>query len=101
MTKTKKPTKREPIKRTKQMSIPDRLAAILTRVRAIEAQIGAQHMADAKGQQKLHTITNTTTGETKQVTQEDWRLNGKQYRAEGWTRPDDDTEIEPPEPPAV
>ena len=46
----------------------------------------------SKGQQKVHTITNATTGETKQITQEDWRLNGAQYRADGWTRPDDEPE---------
>jgi len=52
---------------------------------------------NAPGQQKLHTITNSATGETQQVTQEDWRIRGRQLRAEGWTRPEDLPEEEEPE----
>jgi hypothetical protein len=47
----------------------------------------------AQGQQKVHQMTriNPTTGEVEHqdVTQEDWRKNGQQLRAEGWTRPED------------
>lgn len=46
----------------------------------------------APGQQKLHGITNATTGEKRQITQEDWKLNGKALRAEGFTRDEEDTE---------
>lgn len=52
-------------------------------------------MPDAPGQEKLHTIKNTATGETKEITQEEWRTNGKQLRAEGWVRVDDDGEPVP------
>jgi len=55
--------------------------------------------SDAPGQQKPARITNATTGETKVITNEEWRTNGKQLRAEGWTRVDDEGETEP-EPPA-
>jgi len=41
------------------------------------------------GQSQLHTIKNTNTGETKQITQEEWRTDGKQLKAEGWVRVDD------------
>jgi len=43
------------------------------------------------GQQQMHTIQNTNTGETKQITQEEWRTNGDQLKADGWVRVDDDT----------
>lgn len=50
--------------------------------------------ASAKGQQHEGTMTriNPETGvsETQTVTNERWRTEGKQLRAEGWTRPDDE-----------
>jgi hypothetical protein len=47
-----------------------------------------------QGQQKLHTITNGQTGETREISQEEWRTQGAQLRAEGWTRPEEATETE-------
>lgn len=47
------------------------------------------------GQQKLHTIRNTNTGETKQITQEEWKENHKQLQEEGWVRVDEDAEVTP------
>lgn len=47
--------------------------------------------SSASGQQKLHTIKNRNTGEQRQATQEEWRTNGKQLRAEGWERVDETT----------
>lgn len=46
----------------------------------------------AKGQQKLHTISRTKDGvsETRQVSQEEWRTQGKTLKADGWVRPDGD-----------
>lgn len=55
--------------------------------------------ADHAGQQKLHTIINLTTGETRQITQADWKLNRKLYQSQGFTRPDDDEIDETPETP--
>lgn len=54
----------------------------------------------AKGQQKLHTITRVSNGETetKQVTQEEWRKGT--LRADGWTRPEGDTDENAPAPTA-
>ncbi len=43
-----------------------------------------------KGQQKSKEMVNTTTGERKQITNEDWRVSGKSLRLQGWTREDDD-----------
>lgn len=52
------------------------------------------------GQSKSHTATRTnpTTGEveTRVFTQEEWRRRDK---SEGWTRPDDEGEVEVPESP--
>lgn len=47
-----------------------------------------------KGQSKVHTITNPATGETREVTQEQWRQDGQALRQQGFTRPDDDLEAE-------
>lgn len=47
------------------------------------------------GQKKLHGITNATTGEKRQITQEDWKVNGAALRAEGFTRDEDETEEAP------
>ena len=51
-----------------------------------------------KGQSKLHTIRNSNTGEERQVSQEEWRTNGKTLKGEGWTRPDEDATTEEPAP---
>lgn len=49
-----------------------------------------------KGQSKFRTFvrTNPETGQPEEAefTQAEWRQNGKQYRAEGWT-PKDETEV--------
>ena len=44
---------------------------------------------DNKGQQKTHTMTNPTTGESREITQADWREHHKEYEAEGFVRPED------------
>ena len=46
--------------------------------------------AQAPGQEKLHTITNAMTGETREVTQRTWREEGDSLRAQGFTRPEDE-----------
>lgn len=55
----------------------------------------------APGLAKTHTITrvNPDTGETetREVSQEEWREQGRQLRAEGWQRPDDDEADDAPE----
>lgn len=64
---------------------------------------GQQNKADrgaaasgAPGQQKLHQIRNAS-GETREVSQEDWRTNRKQYQTDGWERVDaDETEDDGP-----
>ncbi len=48
---------------------------------------GAAHGKGA-GQTKMHTITNVTTGETKQVSQSDWKANKAQYLTAGFSRED-------------
>lgn len=54
------------------------------------------------GQQKVHEIHNAATGETQQITQERWRLEGKRLKAEGWERVDEAEELpEEEEPPAT
>lgn len=42
----------------------------------------------APGQSKLHVMTNTATGETRTITQADWKQNRATYLAQGFTRPD-------------
>jgi hypothetical protein len=78
-------------------------------MRTIASTLGAEnkHMAKFEkpetpstptGQEKTHTITRTLpdgTVVTKEVTQEEWRNRNK---AEGWTRPEGETETESTEP---
>lgn len=52
---------------------------------------GAQGGGQGQGQSKTHTITHPTEGE-REVTQQEWRTNGRQLRENGWTRVDVDTE---------
>ena len=47
----------------------------------------------APGQQKMHTLTNAQ-GETRQVTQAEWRQNRQQLQSEGWYRPGEDDAAE-------
>jgi len=54
---------------------------------------------DNRGQQKLHKIRNTNTGEEREVTQADWRVNGKTLKAEGFERVDEDGTVIPDEEP--
>lgn len=42
-----------------------------------------------RGQDKQHTIRNPTTGEERQITQREWREQGKALREQGFQRPDD------------
>jgi hypothetical protein len=63
--------------------------------------------AGGQGLSKLHPLTKAATGETREVTQAEWIAQGKQLRAEGWTRDDGDegdegeeTPDTPPETPA-
>lgn len=52
------------------------------------------------GQQKLHRITKTGEPD-RHITQQEWRTNGRQLRADGWMRPEDsqlDDALEEPVP---
>jgi len=59
---------------------------------------GGGGQGGAKGLQKEHemTRTNPETGEeeTMMVTQADWKAQGRDLRAQGWTRPEDEDETE-------
>lgn len=54
------------------------------------------------GLQKTHTLsrTNPETGEveTRDVTQQEWKNEGKALRSEGWARPEDEDDEVPEEP---
>ena len=55
--------------------------------------------ADAAGQQKSYTVTNPTTGESKTVTQREWRE--QQLGRAGFEKPAElDDTVVPPAPPA-
>jgi len=41
-----------------------------------------------KGQAKSHLMVNNQTGESRMITQEDWRTNHAEYLAAGFVRPD-------------
>jgi hypothetical protein len=43
----------------------------------------------APGQRKTRTLVRPGTDEVREVTQEEWRVSGKQLRAEGWRSPAD------------
>jgi hypothetical protein len=47
-----------------------------------------------KGLDKEHEITNTETGEKRQITQREWKDQGQQLRSEGWARAEDEVEEE-------
>lgn len=51
---------------------------------------GQSGQAHGQGQQKLHTIVNATTGESRQISQSEWRATRTTLRQSGWYRPDDD-----------
>lgn len=56
---------------------------------------GGSSAGRGMGLAKAHTITHPTEG-TREITQAEWKAQGKQLRAEGWTRPDDDGTDEAP-----
>jgi hypothetical protein len=43
-----------------------------------------------QGQSKLHKIRNESTGEEREVTQTEWREQGKSLREQGFVRVDED-----------
>ena len=49
----------------------------------------ANDKAQGKGQDKMHVMSNPTTGEVRTITQADWRQNHKEYLAAGFIRPDE------------
>ena len=51
----------------------------------------------AKGQQKMHQIRNSQTGESREVSQEQWRTDGKTLREQGFERVDAEDGTETPE----
>jgi len=55
---------------------------------------GQGRAGGAPGQQKTHTITNAETGEERQITQQEWRTEGKALREQGFARPEDAEEGE-------
>ena len=50
----------------------------------------------APGQDKTHTITNPTTGESRMITQREWREQGRDLRDQGFVRDDGVTDDEEP-----
>jgi len=54
---------------------------------------GESPAGQAPGQQRSHQILNPDTGETRTVTQEQWRENGKALKAEGFVRVDEDGNV--------
>lgn len=55
---------------------------------------GQGRAGQAPGQQKVHTVSNPETGEEREVTQQEWREQGAELRAQGFTRPEDDEQDE-------
>jgi hypothetical protein len=53
-----------------------------------------------RGLDKEHEITNTETGEKRQITQRDWKDQGKELRSQGWARAEDDQDADDVDPDA-
>jgi len=49
---------------------------------------------DAKGQSKMITLVNATTGVTQQVARSDFKAQRSQYEADGFVRQDDDDDTD-------
>jgi hypothetical protein len=58
------------------------------------ADRGQGRAGQAPGQQKVHTIKNEATGEEREITQQEWREQGRELRAQGFTRPEDEEQEE-------
>jgi hypothetical protein len=52
---------------------------------------GQGNQGQNQGQQKLHTVTNPATGESRQITQEQWRNRKTDASLEGFERVDEET----------